>query len=260
MSLKRTPDDDEIPSMAALNGQQRKFVRELIHNGGQKGLAALAAGYGGTGPTRVECAAVTASRLCDNPKVQAAVKDLCRAVLGTDGLTVGVLALKEIAGDPTHKARHTAAAKLIDLSFPPTSKVEVEHTRTHDDDMLERAKELSLREGIPIENMVGRNRIDRSFDGFLQQWNARWGHETDTERFERLARLVAQWGERYASTILGPYLTDAQKARLQEVLHDPRHTLNGLPLLIEGTAVSNSVSDAEHDAMVASIMGPSNAA
>ena len=182
------PDDEEIPSFTGLNERERLFVRELVQNGGHKGRAALAAGYGGTGPTRVECAKVQASQMCNRPRIQVAIRDLCRLVLGSDGLVAGVIALQEIANDPHHKQRHSAASKLIEMSFPPQSILTVERRDDGEDEMQARVVAFALEHGIPPHQLLGRNtHISRTH---IDQFEARRGHETPEERWERLARLV----------------------------------------------------------------------
>jgi phage terminase small subunit len=227
---RNIPDDaDEIPSLAALpNDRERRFVKFMIQSGGNKTLSAMMAGYS---PNNRDAAAVTGFNLAKRPRIAAAITDLCRVVLGSDGIAAATAAYLEIARDPTHKDRAKAVSKLVDLAFPPTQRVEVEHNdwRQKQAEKIEFAKQVSLERGIPIENILGPNHISRDFDGHVKHFDERWGHESEAERFERLATIAIQLnvtavkrGEWHL--ILG-HITQEQEKRFQQIQADPRHEL-----------------------------------
>jgi hypothetical protein len=233
---RNIPDDaDEIPSLAALpNDRERQLVKFMIQSGGNKTLSAMMAGYS---PNNRDAAAVTGFNLAKRPRIAAAITDLCRVVLGSDGIAAATAAYLEIASDPTHKDRHKAAGKLIDLAFLPTQRVEVEHNdwRQKQVEKIEFVKQVSLERGVPIENLLGPNRIGRDFDGHLKLFTERWGHESEADRFERLALYAIQLNATEVKRgewhlVLG-LITAEQEKRSQEIQADPRHELAKLARL-----------------------------
>ena len=120
-------DDDLGPAMAALLPRQRAFVQELFNKRpapGRISAAYRAAGYGeGSSPDAV---AANASRLTQNPNIQAAIKELTVKVAGSlapEALDV----LREIMHDPTHKDRARVASQFVERAAPQVQQIAVTH-------------------------------------------------------------------------------------------------------------------------------------
>lgn len=109
--------------MLGLTEQQRAFVVHFVETGGDNATqSAIAAGYSGSGIR------VTASRLRNNPRILAAIKEVTEATISAD-LPKARAALHEIVADPEHRD-HFAALKLALAiqGFTPMSKSEVTHS------------------------------------------------------------------------------------------------------------------------------------
>ena len=197
-------DADEIPSLAALlNERERQFVKFMIQSGGNKTLSAMMAGYS---PSNRDAAAVTGFNLAKRPRIAAAITDLCRVVLGSDGIAAATAAYLEIASDPTHKDRAKAAGKLIDLAFPPSqrdrSRALAQARRPSD----RAVQKLSLEFGVPLANMLGPKPRRRST---WVAFDAKWSAERGTSKMGDCLTAYAAWWRAGVQTtdrvVLGPW-------------------------------------------------------
>ncbi len=150
-----TIDEDLGPAMLACTPLQRRFVIALLENGDANATkAAEEAGYSASSRNMLR---VQAHNLMHSEKVLNAIAEQGRKHLRT-GAFIGIRAVMENAGNPTHKDKLKAAMSRLNrigLHEMTEHKVTVERT---DDRQLE-AKIISLAKelGIDYTKLLGAN-------------------------------------------------------------------------------------------------------
>lgn len=149
--------DDYGPAMRALNEMQRKFVLAMAADpfGSQKDWA-IAAGYSDVS----DGAKVRGHHLVHNPKIQAAVYEVSRALMQTNGPMIAAVGMLKIAQNPNHP-RHTwaleALANRVGLHEQTEHTVRVEHTDRTGKAMAERISALAQQLGMDASKLLGVN-------------------------------------------------------------------------------------------------------
>jgi phage terminase small subunit len=170
-------DDDEGqfgPCMAALNSRRRRFVELLFvgHNGhGRISKAYLAAGFKDGGAASVSACA---SRLHNDPAIQAAVQELAaKALRGLAPEAVDVL--KTILLDPQNKDQMKAVSKILEHAVPIEQKISVAHTHEIVDKRAEEINALKIQ----------RDKLGASREALIATWGL-----SGLERIERNERAA----------------------------------------------------------------------
>lgn len=151
--------------MRSLNPRQQDFVLALYATGGRSYTeAAIAAGYGSnSGTLDKNVAAVTGSRLVHTAAVQAAIQEMATGMMGAS-VPIAVIALRDMAMDPTNPKRLNAVQALLDRTghhAKTEHKVQVIHEDKAEVDR--QIAELARQIGADPKTLLGRDYVDVPF-------------------------------------------------------------------------------------------------
>jgi len=143
------------PAMSALGEKQRAFVLAMLANPhGTQGDWAKAAGYS----TKSDSHFVVASRMMQDPRIQAAAQEVAKAHLGGNGPALAVRNLINIAKNEKHPKHYDASLAILNrvgMSEKTEHTVRVEHV--NDTAMIDICRRLALEMNVPLEVLVGAN-------------------------------------------------------------------------------------------------------
>lgn len=141
--------------MRALTPAARRFVVALVELGGKNQTEAAAlAGYTGNDKAR----AVTASRLCSDPRVQEALMEQAKALMKSSALSATATAI-QIMEDPMAGAKDRLAAVKLVLSF--AGMEQAAQTVNHNisvttGEQIEQVKRLADELGLDPKKLLGK--------------------------------------------------------------------------------------------------------
>jgi hypothetical protein len=143
------------PAMLRLTEKQRKYVLAMAAAPFDTPPSwARAAGYS----DHKGRARVAAFYLVRDAKVQEAVLEIGKALLGTTGPVIAASVLLRIAKDPEHPKQLRAALEIADrVGMHPIQEVHVHRTDETIEAKIERIKVIAAMLGIPVADLLGRN-------------------------------------------------------------------------------------------------------
>lgn len=146
LSKNFPPADDDVenlgPAMAECTPPERKFVRALFDDDGQKrGLFARAAKAAGYSATSNDGLSRAANKLFHRPRVIAAIQELTKLLIRKDA-PMAVRTVREIMSDKSHRDRLKAARTVLERvdAVEQHHKVDVEindRRKSHDEQAIE---------------------------------------------------------------------------------------------------------------------------
>ena len=151
------PDDVELgPAMQRLTERQRKFVYELLSNGGDQGKAYLAAGYNSTTKNAQWS---NASKLANSDSIQAAILEEGHKFAGAR-IGVWMQQVEAIAMNPAESG--AARLKALDMLLSrggSIQKSEVVHTRSREmseEQLLQKVKANAEKLGLDPRTLLAK--------------------------------------------------------------------------------------------------------
>src|SRR5260370_19861958 len=147
--------DEELlgPQMKALTVRRRAFVMAMFKNPfGSRTDWAKAAGYSDAS----QACKVKAHQAYHNPKVQAAIAEYGRTLIGTEGVVLAIHGLLNIARNGEHP-QHSREVEMIlnRTGFAEKQQIEVVHRDLTGDALMERIAGLAERYGLDTRKLLG---------------------------------------------------------------------------------------------------------
>ena len=147
-------EEDLGPAMRACNERQRLFVLAMKYFGGSQKKCAIAAGYA------EESASVTGHHLAHHPKVQGAMLEVGKELLGTGTILTAKLLIDVISGDEQAevKDRLKAAEMLMNrtgMHAMSEHKSVVVHRSESVDEQIKRLTDMAGKLGIDPQKLLG---------------------------------------------------------------------------------------------------------
>jgi hypothetical protein len=151
---KRHPVWDQGPAFAALTDREQRFVLAMAADpfAGAAGWA-RAAGY-----ACHDGAKVTGHRVLKRGKVEAAVFEVARSLMGTVGPLLAANVMLRIASDSEHPRQLRAAEMIADrVGMHSIQEVHVSRTDETLEGKISRIHQLAALLGVPVSTLLGAN-------------------------------------------------------------------------------------------------------
>ncbi len=146
------------PAFSQLTEKQKRFVLAMASDPfGSHAEWARNAGYSDV----AEGARVSAHRLMQNERIQAATLEVAKGNLQTVGPALATAVLLEIAADRNHRDQMRAAELIANrVGLHETQEIHVTHSNLTGQALLDRLAEVAARLGMDPVKLIGANVIE----------------------------------------------------------------------------------------------------